>query len=211
MEKIPDTFYDDFIRTAHLIGNGYALCSSGNLSLRVDGHRCLISQTGSWLGKITKEQIAVCDYTTGEPLNGLRPSCEFNFHFGILNARKDVNVVMHTQPMFATTIACSKSRPSSYEVTAEIPCYIGRVAEVPYTRPGSKELAELVTAALREHQVVLLLNHGIVTVGSTTDEAYQRTCFFEMASRIILETRGDYTLLGAQDLCDIDHYILGKQ
>jgi ribulose-5-phosphate 4-epimerase/fuculose-1-phosphate aldolase len=211
MISIEERFFEDFIETAHAIGRGYTLCSSGNLSIRVDDHLCLVSTAGSWLGKMKKEQIAVCNYKTGEALNGLKPSTEHNIHFGLLNARPDVNAIIHSQPMFATTIACSQVRPTNYNITAELPCYIGEVMEIPYTRPGSVDLAKKVVEALAQNHLALLLNHGIVAVGPTSAEAYQRTCFFEMACQVIIQTGGKYNLLTHQELKDIDQYILGKK
>ena len=159
---------------------------------------------------ITKQEISICNYKTEEILNGLKPSSEYKFHFCIFCERADVNAIIHSQSMYATTIACSKKRPSDYNITAEIPCYIGNVVEIPYTRPGSAELAKKVINALKDNQLALLLNHGIVTVGNTADEAFQRTCFFEMACRIIIQNAYDYNVLSKQDVKDIDKYILGK-
>lgn len=210
MFSIEEHFYEEFIHTARSIGGAFALCSSGNLSMRVNESICLISKAGSWLTNMDRDQIAICNYKTYESLNGLKQSTEHNVHFGIYNTRPDVNVVMHTQPMYATTIACRKNRPASYNLTAEIPCYIGEVAEVPYIRPGSVELANSVVEAMKNHQVVMMLNHGIVVVGSNVSEAYQRTSFFEMACMFIVQSGGDYNLLSDQQLKDIDHYILGK-
>ncbi len=210
MIHIEEHFFKTFIETAHAVGGKYSLCSSGNLSLRVNDSICLISKTGSWMQNITKQEISICNYKTEEILNGLKPSSEYKFHFGIFCERADVNAIIHSQPMYATTIACSKKRPSDYNITAEIPCYIGNVVEIPYTRPGSAELAKKVINALKDNQLALLLNHGIVTVGNTADEAFQRTCFFEMACRIIIQNAYDYNVLSKQDVKDIDKYILGK-
>ncbi|MCI5121999.1 MAG: hypothetical protein D3908_12570 [Candidatus Electrothrix sp. AUS4] len=66
----------------------------------------------------------------------------------------------------------------------ELPYYIGPVATVPYLTPGSDELAQAVAAALQEHDMAVLQNHGQVTVGKDYREVLQRALFFEFAAAI---------------------------
>ena len=41
--------------------------------------------------------------------------------------------------------------PKDFNVTAEVPCHVGaEIPVIPYFRPGSKELAEAVIAAMKE-------------------------------------------------------------
>ena len=64
-----------------------------------------------------------------------------------------VNVVLHFQSHYATAVACMKNRPTNFNVTAEIPCHVGsEIPVVPYYRPGSKELAQGVIDALKDHK-----------------------------------------------------------
>ena len=98
----------------------------------------LISATGSWLPELQAGQISICRVATGEITNGIHPSMESGFHLQILQNRSDVNVVLHCQSIYATTIACMKKKPDNFNVSIEIPCYCGRqIAIVPYYRPGS--------------------------------------------------------------------------
>lgn len=107
---------------------GLTICSSGNISWRI-GDEVLISGTGSWVPSLPKEKVSICKLSTGEVLNGVKPSMESGFHFGVLRERPDVNVVLHFQSHYATAVACMKNRPTNLNVTAEIPCHVGR--EVP--------------------------------------------------------------------------------
>ena len=92
---------------------------------------------------------------------------ESGFHLGVLRERPDVNVVLHFQSHYATAVACMKNRPTNFNVTAEIPCHVGsEIPVVPYYRPGSKELAQGVIDALKDHNSVLLLKHGQVVCGN---------------------------------------------
>ena len=209
---ITDQHIEQFIAQARRYGAArLMLCSSGNLSWRI-GDRALVSGTGSWVPELVKEKVAVCSIADGVSLNGVKPSMESTFHLGILREREDVNVVLHFQSEYATAVACMKNKPSNFNVTAEVPVHVGaEIPVVPYYRPGSPELAHAVVEAMRDHNSVLLTNHGQVVCGKDFDQVYERAMFFEMACRIIVQSGGDYTVLSEQDIADLAAYISGKQ
>ena len=118
---------EKFIMQAHRVGDaGLTVCSSGNLSWRI-GEEALVSGTGSWVPSLTKEKVAVCRVADGEVLNGVKPSMESGFHLGVLRERPDVDVVLHFQSPYATAVACMKEIPRNFNVTAEVPCHVGKV------------------------------------------------------------------------------------
>lgn len=203
-----------FVEQARRVGSaGLTLCSSGNLSWRVSADEALVSSTGSWLPELTEDKVTRCRVSDGAVLEGLKPSMESTFHLGVLRARKDVNVVLHFQSEYATAVACMNRKPVDFNVTAEVPCYLGReIPVLPYFRPGSPELAVAVTDAMRDHDCVLLGSHGQVVCGKDFDDAFQKAMFFEMACRIIVQAgEGNYATLSGADIDDLDKYILGKQ
>ena len=126
---------EEFVKQAHRVGDaGLTICSSGNLSWRI-GDEVLISGTGSWVPNIQKEKVAICNLATGQSVNGVKPSMEHVFHLGVLRERPDMNVVLHFQSPYATAIACMKQQPADFNVTAEIPCHVGReIPIIPYYR-----------------------------------------------------------------------------
>ncbi len=203
---------EKFIVEAHRVGDaGLTVCSSGNISWRV-GDEVLVSGTGSWVPSLPKEKVSVCKLETGEVLNGVKPSMESVFHLGVLRERPDVNVVLHFQSPYATAVACMQETPKNFNVTAEVPCHVGaEIPVIPYFRPGSKELAAAVIAAMKEHNSVLLKKHGQVVCGKDFDQAFERAMFFEMACRIIVLTEGKYMTLSEEEIDDLETYVLGKK
>lgn len=202
-----------FIEQAHRVGKErLQLCSSGNLSWRVEGNTALVSGTGSWLPRLAEENVAVCDISTGSRIDGPKPSMESVFHLGVLRERKDMNVVLHFQSEYATIVSCMKKKPENFNVVAEVPCYCGReIPVIPYFRPGSKELADAVTNALREHDCVLMSKHGQAVCGKDFDDAFQKAVFFEFACGIIVRAgEGNYQTLSDEEIRDLEVYILGK-
>ena len=211
MEKIMNALYQEFMKAAHRAGNEHLmLCSSGNMSWRI-GDKVMISGTGSWLPTIQKEKIAVLNLEDGTTVNGVKPSMENGFHLGVLRNRPDANVVLHFQSEYATTVACMKNKPTNFNVTAEVPCHVGKeIPVIPYYRPGSPELAQAVVEALKDHDSCLLTNHGQVVCGKDFNSAFEKAMFFEMACRIIVQSGMDYTVLTEEEIKDLDKYVLGK-
>lgn len=213
METINEQQIKEFIECAHRAGaEKLMLCSSGNLSMRVGPDTAIVSGTGSWLCRLSKENVAVCRISDGQRLDGPKPSMEHTFHLGVMHQRKDINVVLHFQSEYATVISCMKDKPKNFNVTAEIPCYPGsEIPVIPYYRPGSPELAKAVKEALSEHDCALMSKHGQVVCGKNFDDAFQKAVFFEMACRIIvLAGKDNYLTLTKEEIEDLEIYVLGK-
>ena len=192
-------------------GEGLMRCSSGNMSWRIDEGRMLVTATRTWMRDLRDDQVVVCRIADGEVLNGLRPSVETTFHAGILRSRDDVEVVLHFQTPAATTFACRDDVESTdFYIIPEIPYYIGPIAVVPYLVPGSPELAEAVVAAMADHDMAILRNHGLVTVGKTFDDAIQKAVFFELACDILLKAGAHASPLTAEAALALRDAATGK-
>ena len=205
---------DRFVAEANRVGGeGLMLCSSGNLSWRVEDDIALVSGTGSWLCRLEEENVAVSRISDGSSIQGPKASIESTFHLGVMRNRKDVNVVLHFQSEYATVVSCMKEKPTNFSVTAEVPIYAGKeIPVIPYFRPGSKELAAAVTEALLHHDCAIMSKHGQVVCGKDFDDAFQKAVFFEMACRIVvLAGKGNYLTLTEGEIDDLDKYILGKK
>ncbi len=202
----------EFVEMSHKVGAaGLTQCSSGNLSWRI-GDEALAPGTGSWVPDLKECQVAQCKVADGEVLNGIRPSMESVFHLGIMRERPDVNVVLHFQSPYATTIACMEEIPTNFCLTAEIPVYLGKeVPNIPYLRPGSPELAEKVIEVMKDHNICILRKHGQVVCGKDFNEAFQRAVFFEMVCRFIVQSNFNYVTLNEAELEDIDVVFFGKK
>ena len=182
-ENIPD-----FLEACQEIDRlGLSLCSSGNLSLKVADDTALITGTGTWFGKITAEQIAVCKISSQELINNVKPSVESRFHLGILDDQPDVMAVLHFQSPYATAIACGKTLPDNFNVILEVPFYIGNPVMIDFLPPGSQELANSVMDASRKSAMVIIQNHGMVTTGKSLSDVIQKAAFFELACSVIVK------------------------
>ncbi|MDE6488766.1 MAG: class II aldolase/adducin family protein [Paramuribaculum sp.] len=212
MIEINQEHIDEFVRQARRVGKcGLTICSSGNLSWRIDD-KVLLSGTGSWVPELTADRVAVVSLADGQTLNGVRPTMESTFHLGVLRQRPDVNVVLHFQSPYATALACRKTLPATLNFTAEVPLHVGdTIPAIPFLRPGSKELADAVVEAMADHNSVILKKHGQVTCGKDFNQAIERAMFFEMAARIAVVNGSDIDPLTTDEIDDLEEYFLGKR
>ncbi|MDE6323016.1 MAG: class II aldolase/adducin family protein [Paramuribaculum sp.] len=212
MIEINQEHIDEFVRQARRVGKcGLTICSSGNLSWRIDD-KVLLSGTGSWVPELTADRVAVVSLADGKTLNGVRPTMESTFHLGVLRQRPDVNVVLHFQSPYATALACRKTLPATLNFTAEVPLHVGdTIPAIPFLRPGSKELADAVVEAMADHNSVILKKHGQVTCGKDFNQAIERAMFFEMAARIAVVNGSDIDPLTTDEIDDLEEYFLGKR
>ncbi|MEI7902938.1 MAG: class II aldolase/adducin family protein [bacterium] len=200
MTDLPDSFLEEFLKACHQTARcGLMRCSSGNMSVRLDKDRLLATATRSWMANISPEQVSVCRISDGVLLEGAKPTVEIGFHAGILKTRPEVNVVLHFQTLHATALACQQARDINYFVIPEIPFYIGPVARVPYFLPGTEELAQAVTGAMKDHDMVVMGNHGIVTVAADYAHVIQNAEFFELACAVIAHSGDNLTPLPEED------------
>lgn len=167
-----------------------------------------MTASGAWLAELHLEHVAVVRLSDGKVKNNKKASMESRFHLGILKEHAEINTILHFQSPYATALACRKSPEKvDYNVIAEIPVYIGPVAEIPYFTPGSTELATRVIAAARDHQMIVMRNHGQVTMGKNFREVLQRALFFELACGIILRAGGTCQPLTAKNIKHLTEYL----
>ena len=98
------------------------------------------------------------------------PSSEWRFHRDILQNRADVNAIVHTHSMFATTMAClHKDIPPFHYMIAVVGGDTIRCA--PYALFGSQALSDNALSALQDRKACLLANHGMICLGRDLDDA----------------------------------------
>ncbi|MDG4897407.1 L-fuculose-phosphate aldolase [Mesorhizobium sp. WSM4976] len=142
--------------------------TSGNISCR-HGEGMLISPTSTPYDTLQPEDIVFMGWD-GEVDGRLPPSSEWRFHLDIMNARPEVNAVVHAHPTYCTTIAImGRKIPAIHYMVAvaggsDIRC-------APYATFGTAELSAHAVEALRDRKACLLAQHGMIAVGSSLAQA----------------------------------------
>jgi ribulose-5-phosphate 4-epimerase/fuculose-1-phosphate aldolase len=155
-----------------LSDRGLAPGSSGNISLRLGGE-WLMTPTGTALGRLDGPRLSRLD-GSGEQADGDPPTKERPLHLAVYEARPETGAVVHLHSTWAVALACLQeleSRPALAPITPYQVMRVHPIGIVPYARPGSAELAQLVRARAQDHAVLLLANHGPVVAAATLDEA----------------------------------------
>ena len=156
----------------------------GNLSLIDDDGTLYITPSGSDKAIISPENVAYRKPNSYKFEGPLKPSMEWLLHTLIYNKRKDVRGVLHAHSMslIAFSLHDNLQVPdTSCHLGAWQSC--GKVSFVPYVIPGSADLASKAAEALIDSDCVILQNHGVVTVGKTLRQAYDRFITLEYMAR----------------------------
>jgi L-fuculose-phosphate aldolase len=187
-----------------LHARGLLAGTEGNVSVRVSETTMLITPSGADKGQLTADDIieqplvlastemgpdrhtsshrdAASDALSRDSV--ARPSSEIQMHRVCYAGRPDVWAVVHAHPPVATGLATAgKTLPAN--IVPELPVVVGPVALVPYARPGTPAIGAAMGPLLDGHEVFLLSNHGVTSVGKSLDEAVQRLESVEQAARI---------------------------
>ena len=158
--------------------------TSGNIAMRDPDERNIVAITPSSVPYkgMTTEDIAICvmkEDGTNEWIDGnYKPSSELPMHTAVMRARPDVNATVHTHSMFATILAMGDNN----ELRPITPpqCEFTPVGIVPFTMPGSNDVADKVVETLGETgKAVLIKNHGMFTCGKNMKAAMHATVYTE--------------------------------
>ena len=143
-----------------------------------------------------------------------KPSVEALFHAYLLSL-PDIRFVSHTHATAVNQILCSPRAKQFAErriFPDEIVCCGAASVFVPYTDPGL-ELAQAIRKGVRQFtrerkqlpRVVLIKNHGIITIGSTPEAVLAAMQMAEKAAQIWLGAAalGGPTFMKAEDVARI--------
>src|SRR5579864_548210 len=184
-----------------LHSQGFVAATEGNLSVRLDSHRVMITPTGFSKGMMHPEDMVIVD-CEGRKLEGeTKPSSEIGMHLTIYRMRPDVGAVVHAHPCTATGFA-SAGIALDKPLCSEIVITLGAVPLAPYATTGTMELSDSLRPFIPFHNAILMANHGVVTYGEDLCRAYMRMEAVEHYAKIVMTTRqlGTARSLGSREL-----------
>ena len=169
---------------------GYVDGAGGNISARLDDDRILMTPSGLALGFLDAEQLIVVN-TSGERVDEpseanahLRPTSESAMHLECYRQRDDVQAVVHAHPPTAVALTLV-----GYDfqqcIIPEMVVLLGMAPTAPYSTPSSQENSDAITNLIREHDVILLSNHGSLTVAKSLWDAYMMLESLEHSATIL--------------------------
>jgi ribulose-5-phosphate 4-epimerase/fuculose-1-phosphate aldolase len=171
----------------HFAAMGMAIGSAGNLSIRIaDGY--LVTPTNSALGRLDPARLSKLD-PEFRAVGGDAPTKEVSLHRAFYETRPDCGAVVHLHSSHAAALSFRSDLPETDPIPPFSPYFImrvGRVAVLPYARPGSDQIGEMIRGLGGRYRAVLLANHGPVNAGRSLAEAISAAEEFEETARLYL-------------------------
>ncbi|WP_366249700.1 class II aldolase/adducin family protein [Terribacillus aidingensis] len=172
----------------YLKNNKLAWGTSGNLSARLDEGYMQITASGTIMEDLTEHDFVEINVESGKVIGTKRASKETPFHLGIYQNRPDINVVLHSSPLYTTLFSCSEERiPSNLFI--ETMYYLERIAYVDYHHPGTQQLADAITEKSKEANIIVMKNHGVVVFDTSFAEAKMRLETLELACEMLIKAK----------------------
>jgi L-fuculose-phosphate aldolase len=107
----------------------------------------------------------------GNQIAGTKPrTSEIFLHLEIYKAVPEAKSCVHCHPPHATAYAITGRVPPN-GVIPEFEVFVGKVAISPYETPGTAAFAQTVLPYVKQHNTVLLSNHGIICWADTVTHA----------------------------------------
>tara|TARA_B110000305_G_scaffold113100_2_gene127289 strand:- start:2635 stop:3294 length:660 start_codon:yes stop_codon:yes gene_type:complete len=136
--------------------------------------------------------------------NQLSPSSEWRFHRDIYVHRPDVQAIVHTHSIHASTLSVlGKPIPPFHYMIAvtggkQINC-------ADYAMFGTQKLSDNIISALGIHKACLLSNHGLVAVGKDLQEAFDIAEEVEHLSQMYIQAKiiGEPNLLSDKEMDEV--------
>ncbi len=162
-------------------------CSGGNVSLKLDKDKICITPSGLDKGRIQPDQIGIMTLEGVNLTTELKPSIEAAMHIAVHRMRTEIKAVVHAHPVTASSFAASEKKIDT-ALIAESAFILGTPVMAEYAKQGSSELAQIVAAATARGNIVLMANHGVLTIGETLLKAFDRIEVLEASAKITLYT-----------------------
>lgn len=184
-----------------LITSGLTKGTGGNLSIFSREEKLMaITPTGMDYFKTKVEDIVVMNLK-GEIVDGnCMPSSEYEMHKIFYENREDINAIIHTHTIYATTLACLNWDLPPVHYLVALAGHNVRCAK--YATYGTKELAENALEAMKDRRAVILANHGLLAGANDLLNAFNIAEEIEYCSEIYCRVKsiGDPVILQKEEM-----------
>lgn len=164
---------------------GFTPGTCGNLSVRLDEHRLLVTPTGMSKQLLKAADMVVVDLGGNRIAGSRNVTSEISMHLAVYESRADVEAVIHTHPPIATAFGCV-GRALDEMLCQEAVMTLGEVPLAKYATTGTSEVAASLAPFLTSHDAVLLSNHGAISYGHSLLDAFMKMETIEHLAQVNL-------------------------
>ncbi|MBV1819370.1 L-fuculose-phosphate aldolase [Anaerosalibacter bizertensis] len=175
--------------------------TGGNLSIfNREKQLMAISPSGIDYFKIKAEDVVILDLEGNKVDGDKSPSSEYEMHRIFYENRRDIDAIIHTHTMYATTIACLNWELPPVHYMVALAGLNVRCAK--YATYGTKELAENAFEAMKDRNAVLLANHGLLAGAKDLANAFNITEEIEYCAELYYRTKciGEPVILSEEEM-----------
>lgn len=183
---------DEVIAAGRRLGaRGLISAGEGNLSVRLDAERLLLTPTGRRKDELEPDDLVIVrighEESEARSGSGLGPSSDLRIHLAVHAARPDIGVVVHAHLPASMALTLAGEVPDAAALP-ETAFHLPRLPFVPFAEMGSAELAQRIAVALTDGPeplpgAVVLERHGAVAVGADLTVAVDRLELIEVLCR----------------------------
>jgi len=172
-----------------LVEKGYLMATGGNLSIRIAGQNAFAVTPSNYdYDKMTPGDVCVLDFDLNVIEGALKPSVESSLHAGVYQTRADVQAVVHTHQVYASTLALINAPiPALFDEQVR---FLGRSVEIiPYAPSGTGFLKNGIVKHIKNHNnAYILQNHGALCFGHDVERAAHNVEILEKCALAYLLT-----------------------
>jgi L-fuculose-phosphate aldolase len=156
---------------------------NGNISCKINSNKILITAHDAYLGYLEEKEVLLADLE-GNILRGdLALTAEKNLHLNIHRKFKDIKVVFHAHPTYTTAFFHYFNELDIFSFETKF--YLGNIKVIPQETPAVTEI-EPVLEALDSSNIVVLKNHGVVSIGGDFKDAFSLIELLEEQAKVNL-------------------------
>mgnify|MGYP001586908049 CR=1 FL=1 len=160
---------------------GLVAGAGGNISAR-EGNVVWMKPSGFAMDDMKPADLCGMNLKTGKQVKGSnKPTSEVNMHLEIYRVRPEISVIFHTHEPWASGIISSSVALNP--MFAEHAGDLGTVGTVPYVTPTTQRLADAMAAKARTCDTIFMINHGVLAVGTTMKQSFDRCVMVENAAK----------------------------
>lgn len=185
MEAVALSIRQSIIQFAKLAAEkGLAPNTQGNVSAR-DPQTGLIAITPHDYPyqQVTPDDLVIVDVHGRQVGGAHEPSYETPVHCVVYRTRPDVQAIVHTEPIYTNCFGVV-GQPIEPVVASLLVNVGGGVPIMPFMPSGSEAFGMAMLQVMQGGCAVVWANHGLLTTGSTVEEAFRRTVIVEHNAQI---------------------------
>lgn len=166
--------------------------ASGNISVRTDDGGLIVTPTGSSFGRLDPARLSRFD-PSGHHVDGDKPTKEMPLHTAFYETRRSAGAVVHLHSTHSVALSMlPEVDPNNMlpPLTAYSVMRLGKVALLPYYRPGDPAMGDGVRSLAGRRSALVLANHGPVVASNDLEAAVFAIEELEETARLALLLRG---------------------